>query len=128
MCQALRVAENQEYGKDLTSYFIDADFYLLPGTGGLGVNEAMAYGLPIVSTEGDDTIIDLLFEGENGFFLDNQPSMEDIYNACKKVVNMDVKKLKKMGESSKKILREKATLQNMVSSFVIAILNEINDK
>jgi len=109
------------YGHELASYFVDADVFLLPGTGGLAVNEAMAYGLPVISTLGDGTVSDLLFEGENGFYLPDKPTMEDIYTVCKKVFSLTGERLENMGNLSRKTASEKATLWHMVSSFVSAI-------
>lgn len=50
-------------------YFDAAEMYLLPGTGGLGINEAMAHSLPIVSGYADGSADDLVVDGENGFRL-----------------------------------------------------------
>ena len=50
-------------------YFDAAEMYVLPGTGGLGINEAMAHGLPIVSGYADGSADDLVVDGENGYRL-----------------------------------------------------------
>lgn len=50
-------------------YFDAAEVYLLPGTGGLGINEAMAHGLPIISGFADGSADDLVVDGENGYRL-----------------------------------------------------------
>lgn len=50
-------------------YFDAAEMYLLPGTGGLGINEAMAHSLPIVSGYADGSADDLVIDGQNGFRL-----------------------------------------------------------
>jgi glycosyltransferase involved in cell wall biosynthesis len=50
-------------------YFDAAEVYVLPGTGGLGINEAMAHGLPIISGYADGSADDLVRDGENGFRL-----------------------------------------------------------
>jgi glycosyltransferase involved in cell wall biosynthesis len=56
-------------------YFDAAEMYLLPGTGGLGINEAMAHGLPIVSGYADGSADDLVVDGVNGFRLrDGSPA------------------------------------------------------
>ena len=51
------------------TWFDAADMYVLPGTGGLGINEAMAHGLPILSSYADGSADDLVVDGENGFRL-----------------------------------------------------------
>lgn len=50
-------------------YFDSAEMYVIPGTGGLGINEAMAHGLPIISGYADGSADDLVVDGENGFRL-----------------------------------------------------------
>lgn len=50
-------------------YFDAAEVYVLPGTGGLGINEAMAHSLPIIAGYADGSADDLVRDGENGFRL-----------------------------------------------------------
>ena len=111
---------------EVTSYFLNADVFLLAGTGGLSINEAMAYGLPILSTGADGTIIDLLYDGENGYYLNDYASLNNIYEVCKKTLLKSKEELEQMGERSRQIITEKATLGNMVSNFEQAILYGIN--
>jgi glycosyltransferase involved in cell wall biosynthesis len=108
--------------EEVPSFFLSADVFLLTGTGGLAVNEAMAYGLPILSTMADGTIIDLLFEGKNGYYLNDDASLENIYEVCKKILKNSKTELMEMGNFSRQIIREKATLHNMVNNFEKAIL------
>lgn len=106
-----------KYDKELTSYFINSDVFLLPGTGGLAINEAMAYALPVLSTVGDGTVTDLLYDGVNGFYIDDKPTEENIYQVCRKLLSLDRAELVKMGNRSKEIIAEKATLHHMVEAF-----------
>lgn len=57
-------------------YFDAAEVYLLPGTGGLGINEAMAHSLPIISGFADGSADDLVVDGENGYRLREGTSQE----------------------------------------------------
>jgi glycosyltransferase involved in cell wall biosynthesis len=108
--------------EEITAYFLDADVFMMPGVGGLAVNEAMAYGLPILSTVADGTILDLLEEGRNGYYFDNYPDLENIYNVCRKTLQKSKAELSEMGEQSRQIIMERATLQNMVDNFEKAII------
>jgi glycosyltransferase involved in cell wall biosynthesis len=110
-----------KYDEELSSYFISADIFILPGTGGLAINEAMAYGIPLISTIGDGTISDLLIENYNGYFLDDLPDLENIYLTCKKALLNSKHHLMEMGQRSRQLVSEKATLQKMVSGFKSAI-------
>jgi glycosyltransferase involved in cell wall biosynthesis len=111
---------------EIPEYFLNADVFIMPGTGGLAVNEAMAYGLPLISTIADGTIIDLLIEGRNGYYVDETASVENIYEICKKVLEKGKNQLIEMGNLSRQIVTEKATLQNMVDNFEKAILYGMN--
>ena len=44
-----------KHGTELAGYFSAADLFVLPGTGGLAVQEAMSYGLPVIMGQGDGT-------------------------------------------------------------------------
>jgi glycosyltransferase involved in cell wall biosynthesis len=52
-------------------YFDAADVFILPGTGGLAINEAMAHGLAVISGYADGSADDLVVDGKNGFRLQN---------------------------------------------------------
>jgi glycosyltransferase involved in cell wall biosynthesis len=47
-------------------FFLAADLLLLPGKGGLAINEAVQYGLPVVVGKADGTEEDLVIPGKNG--------------------------------------------------------------
>jgi glycosyltransferase involved in cell wall biosynthesis len=51
------------------AYFDAAEVYVLPGTGGLGINEAMAHGLPVISSYADGSADDLVKDDVNGYRL-----------------------------------------------------------
>jgi glycosyltransferase involved in cell wall biosynthesis len=53
-------------GQALDEAFAGADVFVLPGTGGLAVQQAMANGLPVIVGEGDGTADDLVRPG-NGW-------------------------------------------------------------
>jgi glycosyltransferase involved in cell wall biosynthesis len=112
--------------EEIPAYFLNADVFLMPGTGGLAINEAMAYGLPVISTIADGTIIDLLYEGKNGYYLNENASLENIYSVCKTALNIDKTHLLEMGNISRQIISEKATLYNMVHNYEKAILYGMN--
>jgi glycosyltransferase involved in cell wall biosynthesis len=57
-------------------YFDAADCFILPGTGGLAINEAMAHALPVISGYADGSADDLIVDGENGFRLRTGDSSE----------------------------------------------------
>ena len=59
--------------KRLAKCFMKAQVYVLAGMGGLSINEAMCYSLPIVCSVCDGTEKHLVYENKNGhFFRDGQ--------------------------------------------------------
>lgn len=107
-----------KHGAELTPYFAQADLFVLPGTGGLAVQEAMAHGLPVIVAKGDGTQDDLVRAG-NGW----QVPPED-YGALVQVTRealSDVGRLRRMGEESLRIVTEEINIEKMVESFVRAL-------
>lgn len=107
-----------KHGAELTPYFSQADLFVLPGTGGLAVQEAMAHGLPVIVAKGDGTQDDLVRAG-NGW----QIPPED-YGALVRVTRealSDVSRLRKMGAESLRIVTEEINIEKMVESFVRAL-------
>ena len=107
-----------KHGAELKSYFTEADLFVLPGTGGLAVQEAMSYGLPILVAKGDGTQDDLVRES-NGWQI---PS--DDYDALVRTIRLalsDVRRLRTMGAESYRIVSEEINLEKMVEVFVQAL-------
>lgn len=107
-------------GTELSPYFAEADLFVLPGTGGLAVQEAMAHGLPVLVAKGDGTQDDLV-RAENGW----QVPPEDypaLVAAIKNALS-DATRLRKMGEESFRIVSEEINIEKMAEIFVQA-LNE----
>ena len=107
-----------KHGDELKPYFAQADLFVLPGTGGLAVQEAMSNGLPVIVAKGDGTQDDLVRES-NGWRI---PS--DNYGALVATMRealSDVNRLRKMGEESFRIVSEEINLENMVEVFIQAL-------
>jgi glycosyltransferase involved in cell wall biosynthesis len=111
-------------GDDLEHYFSRADLFVLPGTGGLAVQEAMSFALPVIAAEGDGTQEDLVRPG-NGWRIP-PGDIEALESALKEALS-DVGRLRKMGVESFRIVKDEANTQEMVRAFVKA-LNSIVSK
>lgn len=107
-----------KYGDELRDFFLSADVFLMPGTGGLGVNEAMAYGLPIISTIGDETIYDLI-DG-NGYLLRKMGCVEEQKKAIRQYVALSKEDKHFMSQRSVQIVMTKAPLNKMVENHIDA--------
>jgi glycosyltransferase involved in cell wall biosynthesis len=98
-------------------YYSRADLFVLPGTGGLAVQEAMAYGLPVIVAEGDGTQDDLVRSG-NGWLIpsDNEQALRETLEEAL----TDPMRLHKMGAASFNIVQEEINIEHMVEVFVEA--------
>jgi glycosyltransferase involved in cell wall biosynthesis len=105
-------------GPQLSSLFSAADLFVLPGTGGLAVQEAMAHGLPVVVAAGDGTQNDLVRHG-NGWLV--PPGNPKRLEQALKEALADPARLRQMGAESYRIVREEVNLEAMVSVFVRAL-------
>ena len=109
------------HGTELQPYFAEADLFVLPGTGGLAVQEAMSYGLPVIVAQGDGTQDDLVRKG-NGWQIPPD-DFEALLSTMKDALT-DVARLRRMGEESYRIVKEEINIEKMVETFVQA-LNEV---
>jgi len=107
-----------KHGAELKPYFAQADLFVLPGTGGLAVQEAMSYGLPVIVAKGDGTQDDLVREG-NGWQI--PPENYDALLATMKNALSDIARLRRMGEESFRIVSEEINIQAMADVFVTAL-------
>jgi glycosyltransferase involved in cell wall biosynthesis len=107
-----------KFGADLTPYFTSADLFVLPGTGGLAVQEAMSYGLPVIVAQGDGTQDDLVRPG-NGWQIPDED-----YPALLRALQValsDPARLRRMGGESYRIVREEINIEKMVEVFMLAV-------
>jgi glycosyltransferase involved in cell wall biosynthesis len=107
-----------KHGPELAPYFAAADLFVLPGTGGLAVQEAMAYGLPVIMGQGDGTNADLVRPG-NGWQIPPD-DLESLRQSLAEALT-DVPRLRAMGSESYRIVKEEINLERMVDVFVGAV-------
>jgi glycosyltransferase involved in cell wall biosynthesis len=111
-----------QHGTDLEQRLRLADLFVLPGTGGLAVQEAMSYGLPVIVGVSDGTQGDLV-RRENGWLLADD-SMETLRAAISEALS-DISALRKKGRASYQIAANEINLENMVAVFQEAVMKVI---
>jgi glycosyltransferase involved in cell wall biosynthesis len=107
-----------KHGAELKPYFTQADLFVLPGTGGLAIQEAMSYGLPVIVAKGDGTQDDLVREN-NGWQI--EPENYDALLSAMKNALGDPARLREMGKESYRIVSEEINIQTMAEKFVTAL-------
>ncbi len=106
------------HGTELEPVFSAADLFVLPGTGGLAVQQAMAHGLPVIVAQGDGTQDDLVTPASG--FLVPPDNLAALTNALHEALT-DPTRLRRMGAESYRIVDEEVNLEKMVEAFVAAI-------
>lgn len=107
-----------KHGAELKPYFQQANLFVLPGTGGLAVQEAMSYGLPVIVAKGDGTQDDLV-RAENGWQIEPE-NYEALVSTMKNALS-DIARLREMGRESYRIVSEEINIEKMAETFVMAL-------
>ena len=105
-------------GEPLEARFRESDLFVLPGTGGLAVQQAMSFGLPVVVGVADGTQTDLV-RPDNGWILP-----DDTASTLSSVLSdalADIPRLRKMGAASYRIVSQEINVERMVTVFRRAV-------
>ncbi len=110
------------YGEALAEQYRTADLFVLPGTGGLAIQQAMSYGLPVIAAEADGTQADLV-RPANGWQVppNNVPALQ---RALTDALS-NIPALREMGAESYRIVAEEINLEQMVSVFIAALKRSV---
>ena len=106
------------HGDDLAPWYTAADLFVLPGTGGLALQQAMAYGLPVVAGVGDGTQADLVRPANGWQLADDTPAA--LASVLGEALS-DIGRLRNLGEASYRIVRDEINIERMVEVFLAAI-------
>ena len=99
----------------LGRYMYESTVYVLAGMGGLSINDAMTYGLPVIVSVCDGTEKDLVKDGVNGFIFKNGDA-DDLATKIN-IVLSDLVHAKTMGDKSELIIREHFTISKVAENF-----------
>lgn len=101
--------------KDLATHLSTAGIFVMPGLGGLGLNTAMAAGLPIIYTHADGTEEDLMRENVNGWFFDG--SVDGLTRVLTSSLNQ-ADSFEQMGLASKERITKEFHIPQMVEGYL----------
>jgi glycosyltransferase involved in cell wall biosynthesis len=102
-------------GQELDALYRAADLFVLPGTGGLAVQQALAHALPVLVAEADGTQTNLV-SAANGWLV--PPGDESALRAGLTEALADPARLRQMGAESYRIAVEEVNLERMTAVFV----------
>jgi glycosyltransferase involved in cell wall biosynthesis len=108
--------------EELVKLYCAADVFVLPtleDIWGFVINEAMACGLPVVSTTASQAALEMIRPGENGYIV--EPARVDQLSLALKILVLNKTSRKKMGERSREIIVKEFGVLNTLLGFLNAI-------
>lgn len=122
--ESIKDCENIKYWGRITDgvddYFAACDWFVLPGCGGLALNQAMLLGKPCICDRADGTEMDLIFDGISGYRFDS----EDVNNlefTMKKALNTQANMYEQMSDISFKLIIRRSNVDNMVNVYLDSV-------
>lgn len=101
---------------ELGRYMHESSVYVLAGMGGLSINDAMCYELPVICSVCDGTEKDLVEDGKNGYFF-KEGDASDL--AAKiEIILTDEQRRKQMGKESLRIIEEKVNINTVADNYM----------
>lgn len=97
---------------ELPPYYKVADFVILPGLGGLSINQAMAFGKPVVCSKADGGEKELVKNDETGFIYSNVAEAVAYINA------QSPKSWVAMGRVAEELIYQNYSIDNMAQSLL----------
>jgi glycosyltransferase involved in cell wall biosynthesis len=110
----------------LARVLLVTDLFVMPGHGGLAVQEAMALRNPVVTVPLDGTERDLIQQGKNGYVV-GHGSTDTLYSAVTAVLNEPESVRDEMGLRSREIIDNRVNIDRMVDGFRQAIETASNE-
>jgi glycosyltransferase involved in cell wall biosynthesis len=107
---------------DVDNYFAASDCLVLPGAGGLALNQAMFWMKPCICSIADGTEEDLVFDGDTGFYFERN-NWIDLQNTMERFIKTPEVKRREMGEKGHDLIINQSNVNNMVEIFKEAVKN-----
>jgi len=104
--------------KELGRHFMSSAVYVLAGMGGLSINDAMCFGLPVVCSVGDGTEKYLVRDGVNGFVF-KEGDASDLASKIALVIG-DPDMCARMGEHSLRIIMNEINIHTVIRGYLKA--------
>ena len=113
------VFHGMQMGEQLKKIASECDLFVLPGLGGLAIQEAMSFGLPAIVSEADGTELDLVRDS-NGWHVPPN-DLSALTNAIQEAYQQR-KKTYERGLESYRIFSEEINLETMAEKFMRGVI------
>lgn len=104
--------------KTIGAYLSVSSIYVLAGMGGLSINDAMAYGLPVICSVCDGTERDLVTPNVNGLFF-RENDADDLSEKISLLLREPALRVK-MGEASLRVIEDRINLESVSDRYLDA--------
>jgi len=108
--------------KGVEQYFAAADFFVLPGVGGLALNQAMLWGTPCIVSEADGTENDLVLDNITGFRFEKN-NKGSLIGAMKKAILLSKEDRDGMSKRAQEMILTRGNTGEMAKTFSDVIHN-----
>ena len=101
----------------ITPYFMHARVLVLPGTGGLVINQAMTHGVPVIVGGGDGTEADSVVDGWNGYHW-NGRDVEDLSQKIEWIACAEQPEWNRLSMAARSVVENKVNVDAMLDGIV----------
>lgn len=98
----------------LAYYYGKSKIFILPGLGGLSINQSLAYGVPVLCSEADGSEYDLIIPGKTGYILPKN----DVLNWVDKINEMCSFEKNHFSVDCMEHMRNNISFDKAVSNFI----------
>jgi len=102
--------------ENVDQFFAAADFFVLPGVGGLALNQAMFWEVPCIVSEADGTEEDLVVHGATGYRF-QKDSLESLTSCMQMALYTKSEERQEMGQRARNLILERSNVNEMVRTF-----------
>lgn len=108
-------------------YFASADCFVMPGIGGLAINQAMFWGKVCIVSEADGTEDDLVIPDKTGFRFEKN-SQSSLQDSMKKMLNLEKSEIEAMSKEARAIIYNLSNTNHMVEKFSTTVNGLLSEK
>ncbi|AEW21088.1 glycosyltransferase family 4 protein [Tannerella forsythia] len=102
----------------LGQYMNESTVYVLAGMGGLSINDAMCFSLPVICSVCDGTEKDLVADGVNGYFF-KEGDANDLADKISLILS-DTDVAKRMGVAGSEVIQQKINIHTVTRRYMDA--------
>lgn len=102
--------------ENVDKYFAASDYFILPGIGGLALNQAMLWKTPCIVSAADGTEDDLIIDGISGFRF-KKDDINSLTNTILRALHIDNVSYNKIANKSQEIILSQSNTNSMITTF-----------